>query len=159
MENLKVVKFLEDKKLSSSEFEMLSTSLKELEESSFHKNSIDVSSLGYEFYENPYSIIYLYYVDDKLVGYLDYWVTFDSATIFRIGVDSNVQNKGIGSKLMNKMFEDIKNNFEDVYFISLEVRETNVKAQALYKKFEFSQFTKKVGYYGNEDALVMGRGL
>ena len=99
-------------------------------------------------------------MDDKLVGYLDYWVTFDSATIFRIGVDENIQKHGIGSKLMDMMIQDIKNKYNEVFFISLEVRKSNIKAQKLYSKFDFLEYTTKQNYYEDgEDALLMGRNM
>ena len=160
MEKLVAVKILENTKMSHEEFADLSKSLDKLEQNSFNKRAFDVSKLEYEFVENPFSIIYLYFIDDNLVGYLDYWVTFDSATIFRIGVDENVQKQGIGSKLMNKMIEDIKNNYEEVFFISLEVRKSNIKAQKLYSKFDFFEYTTKQNYYEDgEDALLMGRNM
>ena len=160
MEKLVAVKILENTKMSHEEFVDLSKSLDKLEQNSFNKRAFDVSKLEYEFVENPFSIIYLYFIDDNLVGYLDYWVTFDSATIFRIGVDENVQKQGIGSKLMNKMIEDIKNNYEEVFFISLEVRKSNIKAQKLYSKFDFFEYTTKQNYYEDgEDALLMGRNM
>ena len=160
MEKLVAVKILENTKMSHEEFVDLSKSLDKLEQNSFNKRAFDVSKLEYEFVENPFSIIYLYFIDDNLVGYLDYWVTFDSATIFRIGVDENVQKQGIGSKLMNKMIEDIKINYGEVFFISLEVRKSNIKAQKLYSKFDFFEYTTKQNYYEDgEDALLMGRNM
>jgi ribosomal-protein-alanine N-acetyltransferase len=160
MEKLVAVKILENTKMSHEEFVDLSKSLDKLEQNSFNKRAFDVSKLEYEFVENPFSIIYLYFIDDNLVGYLDYWVTFDSATIFRVGVDENVQKQGIGSKLMNKMIEDIKDNYEEVFFISLEVRKSNIKAQKLYSKFDFFEYTTKQNYYEDgEDALLMGRNM
>ena len=160
MEKLVAVKILEEKMMSHEEFVGLSKSLDELEQNSFKKRAFDVSKLEYEFVENPFSIIYLYYMDDKLVGYLDYWVTFDSATIFRIGVDENIQKHGIGSKLMDMMIQDIKNKYNEVFFISLEVRKSNIKAQKLYSKFDFFEYTTKQNYYEDgEDALLMGRNM
>ena len=160
MEKLVAVKILKEKMMSHEEFVGLSKSLDELEQNSFKNRAFDVSKLEYEFVENPFSIIYLYYVDDKLVGYLDYWVTFDSATIFRIGVDENIQKHGIGSKLMDMMIQDIKNKYNEVFFISLEVRKSNIKAQKLYSKFDFLEYTTKQNYYEDgEDALLMGRNM
>ena len=160
MEKLVELKVLENKKIIHEEFVSLSNSLSELEQNSFKNHAFDVNKLEYDFIENPFSIIYLYYVDDKLVGYLDYWVTFDSATIFRIGVDQNIQRKGIGSKLMQKMIDDIKENYGDVFFISLEVRKSNLKAQGLYSKFDFFSYTTKQNYYEDgEDAILMGRNM
>ena len=160
MEKQLTIKVLDKQMVSKEEFAQLKESLKEVELNSFKNHAFEVDKLEYDFVENPFSIIHLYYVDDKLVGYLDYWVTFDSATIFRIGVDSNVQKRGIGSKLMQKMIDDIKENYDEVFFISLEVRESNVKAQGLYSKFDFYSYQKKKNYYEDgEDAILMGRNM
>lgn len=160
MENIRTVKFFNENKISKEDFANLSKSLQTLENNSFYEKAFKVDSLEYEFIENPYSIIYFYYIEGELVGYLDYWVTFDTATIFRIGVDSRYQNKGIASKLMEKMIEDIKKLNDEVFCITLEVRVSNIKAQKLYSKFDFIKFTTKPNYYENgEDALVMGRNM
>jgi ribosomal-protein-alanine N-acetyltransferase len=160
MERIVTVKLLESQIMNHDDFVNLSKSLDELEKQSFHNHAFEVNKLEYEFIENPFSIIYLYYIDEKLVGYLDYWITFDSATIFRIGVDSSLQKRGIGSKLMEKMIEYIKENHGDVFFISLEVRKSNFKAQGLYEKFGFYSYTTKKGYYEDgEDAILMGRNM
>lgn len=160
MENIKKIKVLEEIKMNHNDFMGLSKSLAELEINSFGSRAFDVSKLEYEFVENPFSIVYLYYLDNKLVGYLDYWVTFDSATIFRIGVDSNYQKNGIGSKLMQKMIDEIKEKYEEVFFISLEVRKCNEKAKKLYSKFNFFEYTVKQNYYEDgEDAILMGRNM
>ena len=160
MENIRTVKFFNENKISKEDFANLSKSLQTLENNSFYEKAFKVDSLEYEFIENPYSIIYFYYIEGELVGYLDYWVTFDTATIFRIGVDSRYQSKGIASKLMEKMIEDIEKLEDEVFCITLEVRVSNIKAQKLYSKFDFIKFTTKPNYYENgEDALVMGRNM
>ena len=160
MEKIVAVKVLDNKKMTTSEYSNISEEIKNIEQNSFFNHAFDVSLLEYEFVDNPFSIVYLYYVDDKLVGYLDYWVTFDSATIFRIAVHSNVQRSGVASKLMEKMFEDITENYKDVFFVSLEVREGNIKAQGLYNKFGFFAYTTKENYYEDgENAIAMGRNM
>ena len=61
---------------------------------------------------------------------------------------------------MEKMIEDIDKLEDEVFCITLEVRVSNIKAQKLYSKFDFINFTTKPNYYENgEDALVMGRNM
>ena len=61
---------------------------------------------------------------------------------------------------MQKMIDDIKENYLDVFFISLEVRKSNLKAQKLYEKFDFYSYTTKQNYYEDgEDAILMGRNM
>lgn len=113
--------------------------------------------LNYEMYENPCSKIYVILDDKKVVGYIDFWVTFDSATIARIAVNKLYRNRGLAGDLLVKSEEILKQ--EHVEFYTLEVRKSNEAAIALYKKHGFALITVKHRYYENgEDALYMMKG-
>ena len=133
--------------------------LKVIEDESFVP-PYTIDQLLYELKENPVSN-YLVCVDDKtdkVVGFLDYWITFDSATICQIAVLEKYRNHGIASNLIEEMIKDLKAH--DVEFLTLEVRKSNVKATKLYEKNGFLLITTKVGYYSDgEDALYMMKGL
>lgn len=144
--------------MSESEISDIKKEFEIIENSSFTHDPGNINTFYYDFVENPFSIIYFYYFDEKLVGYLDFWITFDSATINKIAILPDFRRKGIAEKLMNKMFDDIRKECGQESFVSLEVRKSNVVAQSLYSKLGFSTYTTKVGYYSNgEDALGMGR--
>ena len=51
----------------------------------------------------------------------------------------------------------ISNIGKDVSLITLEVNVNNKAAIALYEKFNFEVICKRIFYYGNEDAYLMGR--
>lgn len=91
---------------------------------------------------------------NKVVGYYDYWITFDSATIAQIAVHPTYQSKHLGSLMLKEIIDDCY--AKKVSNITLEVRENNVKAQNLYKKYGFQVVTVKPHYYDNGDnALYM----
>ena len=114
----------------------------------------------YEIVENPTSNILLAVDDDlKLVyGFIDFWITFDSATICQIAVKKEYQNQGVASMLLNESYKILKAN--DVIFYTLEVREHNTNAINLYLKHGFTKVTIKEQYYENgENAIYMLKGL
>jgi len=114
--------------------------------------------LLYEINENPVSNFFFAYIDNKIIGYIDYWITFDNSTIFKIVVKKDYRRMGIGSSLLNKVIEKLKE--KEVLYLTLEVRVSNLEAIKLYEKFNFKKISIKKGYYDNfEDAIYMVRGL
>lgn len=155
---IKKVKYLEEK-MSSEEFNNITKDLEVIEKKAFNHHALKMSELKYEFCENPFSVILFCYEDDVLVGYMDFWITFDSATIFRIGVNSDYQRQGIGSLLMDETERLIKETNE-VFAITLEVRQRNKKAINLYSKYGFDSITIKECYYEDgENAIYMVKGI
>jgi [ribosomal protein S18]-alanine N-acetyltransferase len=131
-------------------------SLLELEKACF-SCPYNEDQMNYELYENPCSKIYVVVDEEKVVGYIDFWITFDSATIARIAIDKIYRNRGLAGDLLVKSEEILKE--EHVEFYTLEVRKSNVAAIALYKKHGFALITVKHRYYENgEDALYMMKG-
>jgi len=122
------------------------------------KEQLKEKDLFYETNENPVSKILVAKDGDNIVGYLDYWITFDSSTIFKIIVKKEYRGKGIASKLLEIMFEDLRKN--EVLYATLEVRKSNENAIKLYKKHDFKEITTKEKYYNDgEDAIYMVRGI
>jgi [ribosomal protein S18]-alanine N-acetyltransferase len=116
--------------------------------------------IRYELNENPCSHLYVATIDDEVVGYLDFMITFDSATISRLAVNESNRRKGIGQALINKMIVVCKRQKEEVSWITLEVRPSNVDALGLYTKNEWKRVTTKKGYYSDgEDAIYMVRSI
>lgn len=115
----------------------------------------------YEMKSNPCSKLYVAInEEDDVVGYLDFIITFDSASICRICVIEEYQNKGIASLLLEKMIEACKKQKDAVEWITLEVRKSNEKAIKLYKKLGWEKVLEKPKYYDDgEDAVYMMRSL
>jgi [ribosomal protein S18]-alanine N-acetyltransferase len=116
--------------------------------------------IEYEFKENPCSKIVVALLEETIVGYLDFMITFDSATINRICVTMTERQKGIAQALLDKMVEIAKRQKETVEFITLEVRSSNMPALNLYKKNGWEEITVKKHYYDDgEDAIYMVRSI
>ncbi len=116
--------------------------------------------IRYEMKENPCAKVYVALLEDEVVGYLDFMITFDSATINRICVNESYRRKGIAQALLNKMVEVCKKQKDRVDFITLEVRSSNEKAISLYRKNGWEEIVKKPHYYEDgEDAIYMVRSL
>lgn len=113
--------------------------------------------LMYEFNENPLNKILVAYDEDKIVGFVDYMITFNSATISQIAVLPNYRKKGLGSKLLEEMEKSFPKEIDDVVeTITLEVRESNINAISFYKKNGYENVVIKKHYYKNgENAVYM----
>ena len=74
-----------------------------------------------------------------------------------INVLDNYQNQGNASKLLEFMFDDLKNN--KVENVTLEVRKNNLNAIHLYKKYGFEEIGIRKGYYQGIDGILMKKEL
>lgn len=132
--------------------------IKEIEDESFI-NPFTKEDLLYEISQNPVSNFLVLEKDGLVVGFLDYWVTFDSATIDQIAVKKSERNQGFAKILLEKTINDLK-ELGEVSFFTLEVRASNEPAINLYKSFDFQKVTIKEKYYDDgEDAIYMIKGL
>lgn len=109
---------------------------------------------------NPFAHLYSALVDGEVVGYVDFMITFNSATINRIAVKEEFRKKGVGNLLLGQLLKDLEDQKEPVEFLTLEVRASNEAAIRFYKRHKFEQVTVKKGYYEDgEDGLYMVRYL
>ena len=132
--------------------------IKEIEDESFI-NPFTKEDLLYEISQNPVSNFLVLEKDGLVVGFIDYWVTFDSATIDQIAVKKSERNQGFAKILLEKSINDLK-ELGEVSFLTLEVRTSNEPAINLYKSFGFQKVTIKEKYYDDgEDAIYMVKGL
>lgn len=132
--------------------------IKEIEDESFIK-PFTKEDLLYEISQNPVSNFLVLEKDGLVVGFIDYWVTFDSATIDQIAIKKSERNQGFAKILLEKSINDLK-ELGEVSFLTLEVRTSNEPAINLYKSFGFQKVTIKEKYYDDgEDAIYMVKGL
>jgi len=97
-------------------------------------------------------------VEKQVVGFSDYWQTFDSATICQIAVHPGIRRRQLGSAMMDEIINDCY--AKRVTNITLEVRKSNQIAINFYKKHGFREDHVKAKYYSNgEDAIYMMRGV
>ena len=114
----------------------------------------------YELKENPVSHFWVIELslednnDYRVVGFCDYWETFDSATICQIAVHPYLEHKQLGSAMMDEIYNDCY--AKKIQNLTLEVRVSNIPAINFYKKHGFEIVTTKPHYYDNgEDAYYM----
>lgn len=115
------------------------------------KENITEFEIDYFKKESPFLKNYVYVEKEIPIGIISYSLIYDRIELEYIWTNKQYRNKGIASKLMDKMFEENVNN------ITLEVRTTNEKAINLYKKYGFKIASIRTKYYGNEDAYLMVR--
>ena len=117
-----------------------------------------LEQIVYEAKKNPVAELYTATIDDEVVGYIDFMITFDSASIVRICVADEHRRNGIAKALLEKMVEVCVSQKESVENITLEVRASNEPAIEMYKKNGWQAITTKKMYYSDgEDAIYMVR--
>lgn len=94
-------------------------------------------------------------LEGEIVGYAGMSWVLDEGHITTIAVRSEHRRRGIGSLLLKKLIERARK--ESLSFLTLEVRESNVAAQNLYKKHGFFVEGVRKRYYSRpqEDAIIM----
>lgn len=138
--------------------ELDKVSLLEEVEASSQEERLSEKDLSYEIYQNPVSKILLEEENGVIRGYLDFWITFDSSTIFKVVVKDEFRNKGIAYSLLNEAFKLCK--LQEVLYMTLEVRVSNSPALKLYEKCGFEKVVVKEKYYKDgEDAIYMVKGI
>ena len=98
-------------------------------------------------------------VGDEIVGYAGLWMIVDEGHITTFGVDPAWRRQGIGQRMLLHL-ADLSSQLGATR-MTLEVRASNVAAQALYGKFGFVETGRRPGYYSDdgEEAIVMATPL
>jgi [ribosomal protein S18]-alanine N-acetyltransferase len=91
----------------------------------------------------------------RIVGYAGLWLMVDEAHITTIAVHPKYRGEGVGELLLLQMIDTAQEI--GARWLTLEVRKSNVVAQALYHKYTFKEMGVRRRYYSDdgEDALVM----
>ena len=104
---------------------------------------------------NP-SCLYLAAVDgDTLVGYIGVQTVLDEGYINNVAVRPKYRRRGIAAALISLLAEQAQ--AIGLAFMTLEVRESNAPAIALYEKLGFTTVGRRKNYYEKprEDAILM----
>ena len=104
---------------------------------------------------NIFSKYFIYEEKNNIIGFINYSDLYDRFELNYIYVKEDYRNKGIASKLMDKMLEI--GNDKNIDNITLEVNVTNESAIGLYKKYNFIEITVRKGYYNGVDGILMER--
>ena len=111
-----------------------------------------------EFKQNEFSYILLLKDNEEIIGYIDFWILLEQATINKICIKKDKEGNGCGSYLLNEALKIVDS--ENCLSTSLEVRVSNTKAIKLYEKFLFKKILTKKNYYSDgEDCYFMIRSI
>lgn len=97
-------------------------------------------------------------VGDRVVGYGGIWVIMEDSHVTTLAVDPEFRRRRFGEALLLRLIDEAIER--SAAWMTLEVRESNVGAQQLYRKYGFTTVTMRSGYYSddNESALIMWAG-
>lgn len=109
-----------------------------------------------EYKNNPFMKIVVFLMDNKIVGFINYYEIYDRIEIANFNVLPFFQNKGVGTKLMLYLIDKYSNKCQN---ITLEVRSDNEKAISLYKKVGFIEKAIRKNYYNDVDGILMEKEL
>lgn len=104
--------------------------------------------------ENPTARFFVAECDGKPIAYIGANNIVGEVYITNIAVLPQYRKQGIGELLLSKLISVSEK--ENAEFVTLEVRESNQSAIALYEKLGFSQFGRRKNFYRDpqEDALI-----
>ena len=111
------------------------------------------------FYDEMNNNLAKYYcarnIQGKIVAYAGIWGIIDEAHITTIAVKPDFKRKHIGEALIVTILNECYD--KKFKYLTLEVRESNIPAINLYKKYGFNSLGTRKGYYqdNNESALIM----
>ena len=93
--------------------------------------------------------------DGLLLGYVMFWVVFEELHIMNLAVRPELRRRGIGKELVRQALS--RGLTQGIRTALLEVRSSNIAAQALYESLGFKRSGLRRGYYErpHEDAVIM----
>jgi len=105
---------------------------------------------------NSMAFFFVLEENDNILGYISTMFDGEIVEILNFCVNKNYQHKGLGTKILS---------FIDNYFIKLnaksiilEVKDKNLNAIKIYKKFGFKKIHVRKNYYSNgDDALILNK--
>lgn len=104
-----------------------------------------------EINNNPFAKILILKEDNEVIGYLYYSDIYERAEINQFEISIFHRNCGKGNILLKKMIEIVDKN------ITLEVKEDNYSAIALYEKNGFIKKAIRKEYYHGKNGILMER--
>ncbi len=112
-------------------------------------------SFRFELTENPASHCWVAELDGKVVGMIVVWLIVDEAHVATIATHPDFRRQGVAKSLLSHALlrlieEGARSSF-------LEVRENNVAAQEMYRRFGYEVTGRRRRYYSDndEDAILM----
>lgn len=105
--------------------------------------------------ENPLSLWLVACDDGVIAGYVGSQSVMGWADMMNLAVHPDYRRRGVGEALVSSLESGLSGN--GVSVLTLEVRQSNENAIALYKKMGFEQVGVRPGYYRHpkENALIL----
>ena len=93
--------------------------------------------------------------DGKIIGYAGSWLVLDEGQITNIAIHPEHRRAGYGSKMTRKLTQMLRK--QGMKHIFLEVRVSNIAAQAMYRRLGFTAVGVRKHFYSDpvEDGLIM----
>lgn len=112
-------------------------------------------SFRFELTDNPASRCWVAELDGKIVGMIVVWLIVDEAHVATVATHPDYRRRGIGKRLLAHALRHMMQDGARSSF--LEVRESNLAAQEMYRKFGYEARGRRRRYYrdNDEDAILM----
>jgi ribosomal-protein-alanine N-acetyltransferase len=112
-------------------------------------------SFRFEVTDNPASRCWVAEVDGRVVGMIVVWLIVEEAHVATVATHPDYRRQGIGRKLLAHTLRHLIDDGARSSF--LEVRESNLAAQEMYRKFGYEAVGRRRRYYrdNDEDAILM----
>lgn len=109
--------------------------------------------------ERPHSLYFAAEKDGEMLGYACFWFIADESQLVNIGVRPEARRQGAAEALLERGMEAARERAMASMY--LEVRVSNLPAQALYRKYGFAVQALRKGVYDlpREDGYIMARTL
>jgi ribosomal-protein-alanine N-acetyltransferase len=111
-----------------------------------------------ELHDNKLAHYFVGRVGNRIVAYGGIWVILEDSHVTTIAVSPEFRGRKYGEVMLLHLLDQAISR--GASWMTLEVRESNTVAQALYRKYGFTTVSTRKGYYSdnNENALVMWAG-
>lgn len=105
--------------------------------------------------DNPLALWLVAMEGDCLAGYVGSQTVMDETDMMNLAVAPQFRRQGVGETLVNALTASLKELGSRC--LTLEVRDSNGPARALYAKLGFVEVGRRRGYYRDprEDALIL----
>ncbi|MGE5328368.1 MAG: ribosomal protein S18-alanine N-acetyltransferase [Deltaproteobacteria bacterium] len=93
--------------------------------------------------------------DNQVAGYIGFWQVLDEGHITNVAIHPKFRRIGLACKLIEHTLNFCR--YMNITSLTLEVRQSNIPAQNLYRKYGFVEEGIRKQYYkdNNEDAIIM----
>ena len=105
--------------------------------------------------ENPLSYWLVALEGDTVAGYVGSQTVLGETDMMNVAVRREFRRQGVAEALIKALIEELKKR--ESHCLTLEVRDSNAPARALYEKLGFLEVGRRKNYYRNprEDALIL----